>query len=104
MHWVTPIGYFPVVVVLSRSRLILWTRCSYFRKFSNRNVWIYHPNLIYDFNFTGKARPPFEKILEILTESNIAVPIVSVDIPSGWDVEEGDKNGTGLKPKMLVCT
>lgn len=29
--------------------------------------------------------------------------IVSVDIPSGWHVEEGDVDGTGIKPDMLVC-
>jgi NAD(P)H-hydrate epimerase len=29
-------------------------------------------------------------------------PIVSVDIPSGWHVEEGDVNGGGIKPDMLV--
>lgn len=30
--------------------------------------------------------------------------IVSVDIPSGWHVEEGDLSGEGIKPDMLVCT
>lgn len=29
--------------------------------------------------------------------------IVSVDIPSGWHVEEGDVGGAGIKPDMLVC-
>ena len=28
--------------------------------------------------------------------------IVSVDIPSGWHVEEGDVDGEGIKPDMLV--
>lgn len=28
--------------------------------------------------------------------------IVSVDIPSGWDVEDGDTSGEGIKPDMLV--
>jgi NAD(P)H-hydrate epimerase len=28
---------------------------------------------------------------------------VSVDIPSGWHVEEGDVSGEGVKPDMLVC-
>lgn len=34
------------------------------------------------------------------TSANI--PIVSVDIPSGWDVEKGDEDGLGLQPDMLV--
>lgn len=29
-------------------------------------------------------------------------PVVSVDIPSGWHVEEGDVEGDGLRPEMLV--
>lgn len=29
--------------------------------------------------------------------------IVSVDIPSGWHVEEGDLSSEGIKPDMLVC-
>jgi len=29
-------------------------------------------------------------------------PVVSVDIPSGWHVENGDTEGTGLLPDMLV--
>lgn len=29
--------------------------------------------------------------------------IISVDIPSGWHVEEGDVSGEGINPDMLVC-
>lgn len=29
-------------------------------------------------------------------------PIISVDIPSGWDVEGGDVTGEGMQPDMLV--
>jgi NAD(P)H-hydrate epimerase len=35
-----------------------------------------------------------------LKESSI--PIVSIDIPSGWDVEKGNTNGQGLEPEMLI--
>ena len=28
--------------------------------------------------------------------------IVSVDIPSGWHVEEGDLSGKGIRPDLLV--
>lgn len=64
---------------------------------------------IFGFSFHGKPRPPFDRLIKHLadtSESNAkdigVVPVVSVDIPSGWDVEEGDKDGTGLKPDMLV--
>jgi NAD(P)H-hydrate epimerase len=30
------------------------------------------------------------------------LPIVSVDIPSGWDVEAGNDAGVGLNPDVLV--
>jgi NAD(P)H-hydrate epimerase len=30
------------------------------------------------------------------------LPIVSIDVPSGWDVENGDVTGNSIKPEMLV--
>jgi len=30
------------------------------------------------------------------------IPVVAVDVPSGWDVDKGDIHGTGLRPAMLV--
>ena len=39
-------------------------------------------------------------MLTLLTQSKL--PIVSVDIPSGWDVEKGNELGTGLQPDVLV--
>ena len=29
-------------------------------------------------------------------------PIISIDIPSGWDVEKGNVTGQGLEPAMLI--
>ena len=40
--------------------------------------------------------------LSVTDNSTKRLPIVSVDIPSGWHVEEGDVNGGGIKPDMLV--
>lgn len=28
--------------------------------------------------------------------------IVSIDVPSGWDVSAGDVGGTGLRPSLLI--
>ncbi|KAJ2717267.1 hypothetical protein H4R19_000019 [Coemansia spiralis] len=55
---------------------------------------------IFGFSFNGAPRPPFDAVLDVLRAS--PKPIVSVDIPSGWDVEAGDRTGTGLRPDMLV--
>ena len=42
--------------------------------------------------------------LQNYNEANQKPPaIASIDIPSGWHVEEGDVNGDGIKPDMLVC-
>jgi NAD(P)H-hydrate epimerase len=55
---------------------------------------------VFGFSFQPPIRPPFDAVLPLLNESRR--PIVSVDIPSGWDVEKGDSLGVGLKPDVLV--
>ncbi|KIK69786.1 hypothetical protein GYMLUDRAFT_90804 [Collybiopsis luxurians FD-317 M1] len=55
---------------------------------------------IFGFSFKGPIRAPFDSALPILSDSRL--PIVSVDIPSGWDVEEGNVEGVGLRPDVLV--
>ncbi|XP_073423231.1 NAD(P)H-hydrate epimerase isoform X1 [Dendrobates tinctorius] len=53
---------------------------------------------IFGFSFKGAVREPFGSILNTL--KRITIPIASVDIPSGWDVEKG--NPDGLQPDMLI--
>jgi len=55
---------------------------------------------IFGFSFQPPVRSPFDAALPLLARANI--PIVSVDIPSGWDVERGDTMGLGLRPDVLV--
>jgi len=55
---------------------------------------------VFGFSFQPPIRSPFDAVLPILNESGR--PIVSVDIPSGWDVEKGDNLGVGLKPDALI--
>ena len=55
---------------------------------------------IFGFSFKPPIRPPFDEILPIL--NSIRLPIVSVDIPSGWDVEKGNVLGVGLRPNVLI--
>ena len=42
---------------------------------------------IFGFSFKPPIRAPFDEVLPLLTQSRL--PIVSVDIPSGWDVGSG---------------
>ena len=55
---------------------------------------------IFGFSFKPPVRPAFTDILSRLSETK--TPVASIDIPSGWDVEQGDINGIGLKPDMLI--
>ncbi|KAK4787290.1 hypothetical protein SAY86_011123 [Trapa natans] len=64
---------------------------------------------MFGFSFHGAPRPPFENLIQRLvslhrddTAGRKSPVIVSVDIPSGWHVEEGDVSGEGIKPDMLV--
>eukprot|EP01133_Synstelium_polycarpum_P015394 gene15394-18256_t len=42
---------------------------------------------IFGYSFNGAIRAPFDSIVQVLTSTS--VPIASIDIPSGWDVEKG---------------
>ncbi|XP_053461811.1 NAD(P)H-hydrate epimerase isoform X2 [Nycticebus coucang] len=53
---------------------------------------------IFGFSFKGDVREPFRSILSVL--NGLSVPIASIDIPSGWDVEKG--NSGGIQPDMLI--
>ncbi|KAI4337640.1 hypothetical protein L6164_016027 [Bauhinia variegata] len=64
---------------------------------------------IFGFSFHGTPRPPFDDLLKRLVSLHNSDQIhqrrsviVSIDIPSGWHVEEGDVHGEGIKPDMLV--
>lgn len=70
---------------------------------------------IFGFSFQPPVRSPFDAVLPLLAKSGL--PIVSVDIPSGWDVEKGKisfdvkdvdsgeggaKSFAGLEPDVLI--
>ena len=59
---------------------------------------------IFGFSFKPPVRPQFQPILDSLTQ--VDVPLISVDIPSGWDVEAGPPETSEatpvLQPDMLV--
>ncbi|CAI9753908.1 unnamed protein product [Fraxinus pennsylvanica] len=64
---------------------------------------------MFGFSFHGTPRPPFDDMIKRLVtlgnpnqKHQKSPVIVSVDIPSGWHVEEGDLSGEGIQPDMLV--
>lgn len=59
---------------------------------------------IFGFSFHPPVRSPFDEVINFLSEKNNEVPpIVSVDIPSGWDVNDGPISGSlNINPTMLV--
>ncbi|XP_019434001.1 PREDICTED: pyridoxine/pyridoxamine 5'-phosphate oxidase 1, chloroplastic-like [Lupinus angustifolius] len=62
---------------------------------------------MFGFSFHGSPRPPFDDLVNRLVSLHNQISqkrsvIISIDIPSGWHVEEGDVDGTGIKPDLLV--
>jgi NAD(P)H-hydrate epimerase len=60
---------------------------------------------IFGFSFKGAPREPFGTILHQLKEAQEADNnqiIISVDVPSGWNVDEGDMANTGFVPDVLI--
>lgn len=59
---------------------------------------------IFGFSFKGwrggGKDTPFDSI--VATLKTVDVPLASVDVPSGWHVEQGNIDGTGLEPQMLI--
>ncbi|ELU03422.1 hypothetical protein CAPTEDRAFT_89585, partial [Capitella teleta] len=43
-------------------------------------------------------RPEFATIISKIQESGL--PVISIDVPSGWEVEKG--NPEGIQPEMLI--
>ena len=58
---------------------------------------------IFGFSFKPPVRPQFLPLLSALASSS--TPIVSIDIPSGWDVESGPPSSAdtpSIKPDLLI--
>eukprot|EP01091_Cochliopodium_minus_P016670 TRINITY_DN631_c1_g1_i1.p1 TRINITY_DN631_c1_g1~~TRINITY_DN631_c1_g1_i1.p1 ORF type:complete len:232 (+),score=63.37 TRINITY_DN631_c1_g1_i1:59-754(+) len=56
---------------------------------------------IFGYSFKGEIREPFKNILNKINKSQFK-DILSVDIPSGWDVEKGNITNEGLSPSVLI--
>ena len=59
---------------------------------------------IFGFSFKGEPREPFRTIIEIMNDmqSDHGARILSVDVPSGWNVDKGDINQSGFLPDAVI--
>jgi NAD(P)H-hydrate epimerase len=58
---------------------------------------------IFGFSFSGEVREPFPKVIEALASTTI--PVLAVDAPSSWDIEDGPRDdgpGKGFMPPALI--
>ncbi|KAJ2947168.1 hypothetical protein O0L34_g16524 [Tuta absoluta] len=55
---------------------------------------------LFGFSFKPPVRDELKPVLNLLIDSTL--PICSVDIPSGWDVEKGPLSPKSIKPAMLI--
>ena len=54
---------------------------------------------LFGYSFKPPIRKPYDQVIEIL--GLIKKPVISVDIPSGWDVEKGNTLGL-FEPDYLI--
>ena len=61
---------------------------------------------LFGFSFRGEIREPFGEILhrvmDIQEYKKEKVKVISVDVPSGWNVDDGDVSGLGFTPDVLI--
>lgn len=55
---------------------------------------------IFGFSFKGDIRDPFGPVITALKKTSL--PILSVDIPSAWDVEKGNVDDKSFVPDTLI--
>ncbi|SCV05293.1 LANO_0H04302g1_1 [Lachancea nothofagi CBS 11611] len=71
-------------------------------QYLNPNETLCVVDAIFGFSFKPPVREPFGSILQQLRQVQDQLPIVSVDIPTGWDVDEGPVEPNCIIPKVLV--
>jgi NAD(P)H-hydrate epimerase len=57
---------------------------------------------LFGFSFKPPVRPQFEQIMATLQKYSETAALISVDIPSGWNVEQGPPHPSALQPDCLV--
>ncbi|POS87550.1 hypothetical protein EPUL_000461, partial [Erysiphe pulchra] len=67
------------------------------------NTSDYIIDAIFGFSFSGEIREPFRAVITALEKTSL--PVISVDVPSSWDVEKGPPlsgPGSNFNPAVLV--
>ncbi len=57
---------------------------------------------IFGFGFSGEIREPFGQILKQIKQLEKTIPVISIDVPSGWDVEKGPMNNESIQPECVI--
>ncbi|CAB3243700.1 unnamed protein product [Arctia plantaginis] len=65
-----------------------------------RNDYNLLVDALFGFSFKPPVRDELKPAMDILIDANL--PVCSVDIPSGWNVETGPPNVRALKPALLI--
>lgn len=55
---------------------------------------------LFGFSFRPPVRETFVDVMKLMSEADL--PIASIDIPSGWNVEKGPEDKKSIKPFMLI--
>lgn len=55
---------------------------------------------LFGFSFKPPVREAFKDVMTLMVDADI--PVASIDIPSGWDVETGPGGDKSIKPHMLI--
>lgn len=55
---------------------------------------------LFGFSFKPPVREAFKDVMDLMTSSDL--PVVSIDIPSGWSVENGPEGAKFIKPQVLI--
>ena len=105
-------GYVPTIVYPKKGKGVLFTNliqqmldlnipvldlAPSSSEYANYNLIV---DALFGFSFEGPSREPFTSIIQTFATSSI--PVIAVDIPSGWDVELGDRFETMYTPSAVV--
>jgi len=59
---------------------------------------------LFGFSFKGPPREPLASCLHTIMkmQREYSIKVISVDVPSGWNVNDGDVDGLGFIPDVLI--
>ncbi|KAK9761255.1 hypothetical protein K7432_013970 [Basidiobolus ranarum] len=55
---------------------------------------------VFGFSFSGEVRDPFREVIQLFSKTKL--PVIAVDIPSGWQVDEEATMESDYQPEMLI--